>query len=326
MSSDEVFDIVIIGAGIAGLSAAIYSCRLGLKTLIVSVDVGGQLLYAGPIENYPGLEVGSGYDLVFRIRNQATSFGANIVIDEVVELVKDGDVFTVRTKGGQVFKSLSVIAACGKAPKRLGVDGEERFVGRGLSYCVICDSHFFRGKKVVLVSFGVRGAESLQILAPIAAEVHYVTPTEIDESLDVARKYGNVHIHPGYRVVGISGGGVLKVILTNAGGITKELEVNGVFAELGFETRIDFLRKYVDVNESGEVVVGRHCETRVEGLYAAGDLIDVPYKQAVIAAATGAIAALSAVNYVNKVRGLSKGFRADWGKKVSTARRKTFRL
>lgn len=327
MSSDEVFDVLIIGAGIAGLSAAIYSSRLGLKTAVISIDIGGQLSYAGSIENYPGLEAPTGLELVFKVRNQARSFGAEIIMDEVVDLVKDGNVFVVKTKNGRSLKSLSVIAACGKAPKRLGVEGENELVGKGLSYCVICDGPFFKGKKVLLVSFGVKGVEALEILAPIVAEVHYVTPLEVDESLKTAGKFSNVYTYPGYKIIKVlRGDGLIKAVLSHVGGITKELEVDGVFAELGFETRIEFLKRYVDVNERGEVIVGNYCETRVEGLYAAGDLINTPYKQAVIAAATGVVAALSAVNYVNKIKGRSESFRADWGKKSSATKKKTFRL
>ncbi|MEM1680796.1 MAG: FAD-dependent oxidoreductase [Sulfolobales archaeon] len=327
MSSDEVFDVLIIGAGIAGLSAAIYSSRLGLKTAVVSIDIGGQLSYAGSIENYPGLEASTGLELVFRVRNQARSFGAEIIMDEVIDLVKDGNIFVAKTKSGRSLKSLSVIAACGKAPKRLGVEGENELVGKGLSYCVVCDGPFFKGKKVLLVSFGVKGIEALEILAPIATEVHYATPAEVDESLEVARKFSNVYTYPGYKVMKVlKSGGLIKAVLSGVGGITKELEVDGVFAELGFETRIEFLKRYIDVNERGEVIVGNYCETKVEGLYAAGDLINTPYKQAVIAAATGVIAALSAVNYVNKLKGIEKSLRADWGKKYAVARKKSFRL
>ncbi len=320
-----MYDVIIIGAGIAGLSAAIYTCRLGLKTVIVSIDIGGQLTYAGSIENYPGVGATPGLELAFKVSNQAKSFGAEVIVDEVTDLIKEDEVFIVRTKGGRTLKSLSVIAACGKAPKRLGVPGEEEMVGKGLSYCVICDGAFFRDKKVLLVSFGVKGIEGLQILAPIAAEVHYATPSGLDESLEVANKYDNVRTYPGFRVTKIVREDKLfKATLEDAKGSVKELEVDGVFVELGFETRIDFLRSYVDINENGEVVVGRHCETRVAGLYAAGDLINTPYKQAVIAAATGVIAALSAVNYVNNLKGLGRTFKADWSKRVTA--RKAFRL
>lgn len=327
MSLEEVYDTIIIGAGIAGLSSAIYTSRLGLKTLIISVDVGGQLTYVSSIENYPGIEALSGYDLMFKVRNQAKSFGAEIILDEVIDLAKHDGVFVIKTKGAKIFKAISVIAACGKAPRRLGVEDEERHVGKGLSYCVICDGPFYRNKKVVLISFGTKGVEGLEILSPLASEVHYVTTSKYDESVEVAKKFSNVHTYPGYRVTKLSkDGGVFKVNLIDSDGGVKELEVDGVFVELGFETRIDFLRRYVEVNEKGEVVVGKSCETKVEGLFAAGDLIDMPYKQAVIAASTGVIAALSAVNYVNKVKGVTKSLRADWGKKIQVTKKKSFRL
>jgi thioredoxin reductase (NADPH) len=323
---DYLYDVVVIGAGISGLSAALYLGRLGLKTVVVSVDVGGQLAYAPVIENYPGLEPLPGIELVYKVRDQVKSYGVNIIVDEVVGVEKVGDVFVVKTRRGLTYKSLAVIAACGKAPKKLGVEGEEGFIGKGLSYCVVCDGPLFKGRKVLLVSFGVKGVESLELLAPIALEVHYVVPNVNDVSVEVAKKFNNVRIYPGYKVIKLLGEGKVSKAVIQSGDDVKELEVDGVFVELGFETRIDFLKQYVDINENGEVVVDNLGRTKLEGLFAAGDLVNIPYKQAVIAAASGVIAALSAINYVNKVKGVERRVRADWEKKVGLSKKKPFRL
>jgi len=326
MSEEYVYDVIVIGAGVSGLSAALYLGRLGLKTVVISVDVGGQLAYASVIENYPGLEPLPGIELVYRVRDQVKSYGVNIIVDEVVGIERVSDVFIVKTRRGYTYKSLAVIAACGKAPKKLGVEGEEEFIGKGLSYCVVCDGPLFKGRKVLLVSFGVKGIEGLELLAPIALEVHYVVPNVNDVSIEVARKFSNVSIYPGYRVIKLLGDSRISKAVIQSGDDVKELEVDGVFVELGFETRIDFLKPYVDVNENGEVVVDSLGRTRVDGLFAAGDLVNIPYKQAVIAAASGVVAALSAINYVNKVKGVERRVRADWEKKVGISKKKPFRL
>ncbi|RLG75401.1 MAG: thioredoxin reductase [Thermoprotei archaeon] len=320
----EEVDVVVIGGGIAGLSAALYTARQGLRTVVVSIDVGGQLTYASLIENYPGVEPVKGLDLAMRVQKQAMDFGAQVVIDEVVKLSREGSSFVIETGRGWKFKSLAVIAACGKAPRRLGVDAEERFVGKGLSYCVVCDGPLYRGREVALVSFGEKGVEGLEFLAPLVKKLHYIVPREKDPSIEVAKRFSNVEVYPRYRVVDIYGENRVEAAKIARQNEEKILKVDAVFVEMGFETRIDFLKPYVDINEKGEVVADIYGQTRTPGLFAAGDLASTPYKQAVIAAASGVVAALTAINYVNKLRGISKSIRADWGKKRKAKR--SFRL
>lgn len=321
------YDVVIVGGGIAGFSAALYTARQGLRTAVVSIDIGGQLSYATVVENYPGADPVSGLDLVLRVQRQATSFGAEVFIDEVVFIEKVGEVFRVRTKKGEVFEALAVIAACGKAPKRLGIENEDLYVGRGLSYCVICDAPLYRGKDVALVSFGDKGVEALEQLSSIAKKVYYITPTDKDLSIEKARDLINVELYPGFKVTEIGGQNrVETVTLRSASGDKIILRVDGVFVELGFETRIDFLKGLVDVNEKGEVIVDSYGRTKTRGLFAAGDLVITPYKQAVIAAASGVIAALSAVSYVYEVKGLKKHIVYDWEKRSKKPVSRGFRL
>lgn len=315
MNGEVEYDVIIIGGGIAGLSAALYTARHGLRTLIVSIDIGGQLTYAGLIENYPGVEVARGMDLVLRIQKQVKSFNAEILIDEVVGLDKVDEVFVVRTRKGRELSALAIIAACGKAPRKLNLPEEEIFVGKGVSYCAICDAPFYRGKEVVLVSLGEKAVESLSLLAPLASHVYLVTPSEDKALAEEAKKYSNVSTYLGYRVIKILGEtSVEGVVLMDSAGNSLEIAANGIFIELGFETKIDFLRKYVELNEKGEVIVDKLGATKTKGLFAAGDLIEVPYKQAIIAASSGVVAALSAINYVYKVKGLVRELKADWSK------------
>jgi thioredoxin reductase (NADPH) len=320
------YDVVVIGGGIAGFSAALYTSRQGLKTAVVTIDIGGQLSYASLVENYPGVDPLPGLNLVLKVQQQATSFGAEVFIDEVVSLEKEGAYFVLKTKKGEVFRAIAVIATCGKAPKRLGVPEEDRFVGKGLSYCVICDAPLYRGKKVALASFGEKGVEALEMLSNIAREIYYVTPVEEDVSVVKAKQIPNVKLFPRSRIVGLKGEQkVERIAIQSIRGEIVEVDVDGVFAELGFETRIDFLKKFVEINEKGEIIVDSYGRTKTEGLFAAGDVASTPYKQAVIAAASGVVAALSAINYVNSIKGIKKHILSDWEKKTAKPVKK-FRL
>ncbi len=326
--SIEHYDVIIIGGGIAGFSAALYTARHGLRTAVISIDIGGQLSYASIIENYPGVEATSGINLVLRIQKQAVSHGAEVYIDEVVGLEKADQGFLVKTKKGLIFNAISVIAACGKAPKRLGIQSEDSFIGKGLSYCVICDGPLYRGKDIALISFGEKGVEGIEFLAPIARKVYYIVPNENDPSVEAAKKYSNVVVYPGHKVLDLYGNIKLeKIILIDRNGDKKEINVDALFVELGFETRIDFLKPFVDINNRGEVIIDGYGRTKTVGLFAAGDLVETPYKQAVIAASTGVIAALSAINYVNSIKGMRRSIVMDWSKKTDIEKKTSrFRL
>jgi thioredoxin reductase (NADPH) len=323
---EKIFDVVIIGGGIAGFSSAIYTARQGLKTAIVTMDIGGQLKYADVIENYPGIESINGLDLALKIQDHAISFGATVFIDEVTFLDKKDEVFILKTRKGETLKAFSVIAACGKAPKRLNLKNEENFIGKGLSYCVICDGPLYRSKTVALNSFGEKGIENIRLLSSIAKEVIYIVPSKNDISIEEVKGYNNVSIYPGYKVVELYGDKKLsRITIVDNMGSKKIIEVDALFVELGFETKIEFLKPYVDINEKGEVVIDKFGATKTEGLFAAGDLVDIPYKQAVISAASGVIAALSAINYVNKKKGNGRPIIGDWSKSKKL-QRKVFRL
>ncbi|MEL9940008.1 MAG: FAD-dependent oxidoreductase [Ignisphaera sp.] len=319
-------DVLVIGGGVAGLSAALYIARQNLKVTVVALDIGGQLSYASIIENYPGFDPAPGIELVLKIQQQAMSFNAEIIVDEVVSLEKANGFFVARTKKGLVIRSIAVIAACGKAPRKLGLSKEDSFVGKGLSYCVICDAPLYKGKTVALVSFGEKGVENLGLLAPLAREVYYIVPYHSDHSIDYAKKFSNVKVFEGYTVEEINGDKKLEKVVIKRGAEKVELLVDALFVEIGFETRIDFLKQYVDITEKGEIIVDSLGATKTPGLFAAGDIAsNTPYKQAIISAASGVIAALSAINYVNMVKGAKRKVTVDWEKK-SLKQPKRFRL
>jgi len=314
---EEVYDVLVVGAGIAGMTAALYSARQGLKTLVVSADVGGQLLLAPVIENYPGLESVRGFELAQRAEAQARAYGAEVVFDEVQEVRREGQLFVARGLYGE-YRALALILACGKAPKELGVPGERELKGRGVSYCVVCDAPLYRGRTAALVSWGYHGWESAGVLASHAKKVYWVfpgeRPYEDEEAVGSLLARGNVELVPHAQPVEIRGSGRVEalVVRDRRSGEEKVLQVDGVFIEVGYEPKTGFLRGFVELNERGEVVVDKECRTSQPGVFAAGDVTDLPYKQAVISAGMGAVAALSAYRYVMELKGRRVAAVSDW--------------
>ncbi|MEM0459252.1 MAG: FAD-dependent oxidoreductase [Thermofilaceae archaeon] len=313
----EIYDVLVVGGGIAGFTAALYAARQGLRTLVVTADIGGQLLLAPEIQNYPGFESIRGFELAQRVEAQARAFGAEVVFDEVQEIKREGQIFTVRALNGE-YKAHSIILACGKAPKELGVPGERELKGRGVSYCVVCDAPLYRGKVVALIGWGYHGWESVNVLAEYAAKVYWVfsgeKPYEDEEAVKSVVARGNVELVPRAKPIAIRGEKRVEelVVKDTASGEERALRVDGVFVEIGYEPRTGFLRGFVELNDKGEVVIDRECRTSQPGVFAAGDVTDLPFKQAVISAGMGAIAALSAYRYVMELKGRKAAVVSDW--------------
>ncbi|HIE22698.1 MAG TPA: FAD-binding protein [Candidatus Korarchaeota archaeon] len=308
-------DVIIVGAGVAGLSAALYCSRQNLETLVIGKNLGGQALLASEIQNYPGVPNTSGFELVRSIEGQAKSFGAEIIIDEVVSLKKEGEGYRVTTSSGKEFSSLTVILAFGKTPKDLGVPGEERLKGKGISYCTICDGPLFKGRTTVLVGIGEHGVESADMLSRISSKLRWIFPFKSpggDSSLFKSissRK--NVEIFPNSKVLEVKGEKRFESLLIEINGDRREIRGDGLFVEMGYVTKTDFLKGIIELNHKGEIKVDRACRTSAEGIFAAGDVTDMPYKQAIIAASMGAIAALSTYNYIARLKG-KREMRGDW--------------
>ncbi len=313
---EQVYDVIIVGAGIAGLTAALYASRQGLKTIVIGADLGGQLLLAPEIQNFPGFESIRGFELVRRVESQCRLYGVEIVFDEVTELRREGGFFAVKCSSGE-FKSLALILACGKAPKELGIPGERELKGRGVSYCVVCDAPLFKGRDVALVSWGQHGLEAADMLASHAKRVYWVfpgeRPYEDEDAVRALLSRGNVELVPRAKPLAVKGERKVEVLAVElASGERRELPVEGVFVEVGYEPRTGFLKGFVELNERGEVVVDKECRASVPGVFAAGDVTDLPYKQAVIAAGMGATAALSAYRYIMDLRGKRVASVGDW--------------
>ena len=315
--SGGVYDIIIVGGGAAGLTAALYATRQGLKTLVVTKDIGGQLTLAPRIENYPGIKAVAGLELAQSIKEQAEEFGAEFVYDEAIGISQLNNTFRVSTKVSGDYDALAIIFAFGKTPRPLDVPGEDRLVGRGVSYCAICDAPLFRGKKVAVVGWGDHAFKAVKILRAYGNKVYIIHRGEAkltDEELIRESESMSVVYVPNSTVSEIKGDTkVRSIVLKNVKtGEESELEVDGVFVEMGYTAKTDWVRGFVELNENGEIVTDKLGMTSRPGVFAAGDVTGIFYKQAVIAAAQGAIAALSAYNYIQQLRGRPTK-KSDWG-------------
>jgi len=311
-----MYDVVIIGAGAAGLTAAIYARRRLMKTLVISVDIGGQSLLTEKIENYPGYLDKSGPKLMKIFEKQARDFGAEIIFGYVTKVEKVNDHFKVISNAGE-FETKTVIVAAGKVPRRLNVPGEEKFFGRGVSTCVTCDSPFAKNKVVAVVGGGNSAFEGAEVLSKFASKVYLIHRREefrADEiTVEKVKSLPNVEFILNTVITEMKGDKKLEsVVIQNVKtGETKELKVDMVFLEIGYEAKTDFIKHLVEVDNYNQIITNKSAETSCPGIFAAGDITNSPYKQLVISAAEGAIAALSAYNYIARKEGKSL-IRADW--------------
>ncbi|MCS7116609.1 MAG: FAD-dependent oxidoreductase [Nitrososphaerota archaeon] len=317
--SEKFYDVIIIGGAAAGLTAAIYTSRQGLKTLVVTKDIGGQALLAPHIENYPGFKSISGFELMQIFYQQAESFGSEFVYEEVKEVGKIDGNFYVKTFHGNVYTSKALILAFGKTPLEMGVPGEDKFVGKGVSYCATCDGPLFKDKVVAVVGFGEPAIDAALLLSRIASKVYLITKGSRlvgdEELIKRCMNEEKVTLMLNTEVMEIKGEKrVESLTLKNTKTSTiDELKVDGVFVELGYTAKTDFIRGFVEVNESGEIIVDKNQATSCPGVFAAGDVTDAPFKQLIISAGDGAKAGLAAYNYIQRLRGKPTK-RADWRK------------
>lgn len=299
-----MYDLVIIGGGAAGLSAGVYASRRSLKVLVLSKDIGGQTALANKMENYPGVKSVDGIKLMNVFKEQAEQFGTEIIHDVVATVDKQDDIFTIKTESDQTYKSKSVILAFGKIPRQLNVPGEKEFMNKGVVYCATCDAPLFAGKDVVVVGGGNSAVDAVLVLSKIANKVYLVHRKDSLRAEDILVKRiqqeSNVEIIFNSIVEEIKGKDfvdqvLIKNIKTEA---VNKLAVQGVFVEIGFEVKADFVSHLVKLNKTGEVIIDQSNQTSTPGLFAAGDVTVVPFKQTVISAGEGAKAALSVYNYL----------------------------
>ncbi|MDX1595951.1 MAG: NAD(P)/FAD-dependent oxidoreductase [Nitrosopumilaceae archaeon] len=315
----QEYEIVVVGAGPAGLSAGIYIARQKVSVLVISKDLGGQLNLIPKLENYPGTIMSSGPLLAKTLESQFLTFNGDLVYDTVekIEEVDGGlKIKTARTE----YLAKSVVVAAGKVPNNLGLENESAFQNKGVHYCTKCDAPFYQGKTTASVGVGAYLLESGILLSRMADKAYVISKggklggdPNLIASLEQKE---NVEIIPSSSIISITGNGSLKQITVKSNdGTEKTLEVDGLFIEMGSKINLDFVKDLVKINSKGEIEIEEGGKTTHPAIFAAGDATSIPYKQIVAACGDGAAAGLSAFNYVEKLKG-KPGIRADWKKQI----------
>lgn len=302
--------MIIIGAGPAGMTAAVYAARKKLNTLLISYDVGGQPLATAGVENYMGYQFIEGPELMQKFEEQVKQFPSDVEIKigrraEGVSRIDGG--FEVRSDKGETYQAKAVIFATGKRYRQLNVPGEKKLLGRGVTYCAICDGPLFAGEKVAVIGGGNSALEAAESMIKIAQQVYLIslTPLTGDQILiDKVTGASNLAIFLEHEVLGIEGesrveGMKIRDLKSKQG---RELRVNGIFIEIGLIPNSEAIKGLTSLNRLGEVEVNCANETDVLGLFAAGDVTNVPEKQIVVAAGEGAKAALQAHRYLQRLK------------------------
>lgn len=297
-------DLIIVGAGPAGITAAIYAARKSLDFTIISRDIGGQAAWAGEIENYTGQQVIGGPELAMKFREHLEKYKFGIKEGAGVSKVeKAGQEFNVVTEKGETFSARTVIVASGKRPRLLNIPGEVKYKNKGLFYCATCDGPLFKGKNVSVIGGGNSALDAALSLQKIAAKVYIVNNsasfTGDPVMIKKAESAQNTEIMHNAKIKEIFGDKFVKGIKVEVEGRMRDVEVEGVFVEIGLvpnSSMIDF----VDKNEHGEIIINCAAETSHPCIFAAGDVTSVPEKQIIIAAGEGAKAALAAFKYLSR--------------------------
>ena len=315
-----MYDVIIVGGASAGLTAAMYASRQGLKTLVVTKDIGGQALLTNDIENYPAFEHIGGFELMQKFEQQAKNFGAEFAYEEVRSITEGNPSYYMIKTNTNEYASRALILAFGKTPRDLNVPGEKELKGRGVSYCAVCDGPFFKNKKVAIVGAGDQALDATLYLKELAYQLYIIyrtdKPVGSEEAIDLLQDKDNdnrIYFISNSFVKAINGNSKVEY-LTLYNSKTKsesKLDVDGVFVEIGYTARTDIVKDLVRLDDNNEIIVDKYCGTSTKGIFAAGDVTDVPYKQAIISAGQGAVAALSAYNYIQKLKGKA-AIKADW--------------
>lgn len=300
----EVWDSIVVGAGPAGLTAGIYLSRLGFKVLILDAGkAGGKLRSIKLIENYPGFPEGiEGSILADKFIDHARRFGANIMeYEEVTALQLDTSPKLIATRKGSLYQGHTVILAVGAPRKTYNIEGEDRLLGRGVSYCAVCDGPLYRGMDVAVVGSGIEAIEDAMLLSRFANKVYILAPTPSRELME-AKFQGNVEIYRGVKVKGIIGQERVESVKFMYMGRELDLPVSAVFLDLGILPPSKLLRSTsIEITSEGFIKVDSKQATNIKGVYAAGDCVGIGF-QVAVAVGQAAIAALSASEYLRRVK------------------------
>lgn len=307
-TASEVRDVIIVGSGPAGYTAAVYTARANLKPLLLagSVTAGGELMNTTDVENYPGFPDGiMGPDLMENFEKQAARFGTEIQFEDVTDLDLDGDVKTVTIGTGETFKARSIILSTGSAYRELGLPNEKRLSGHGVSWCATCDGFFFKDQDIAVIGGGDSAMEEALFLTKFAKSVTVVhrrdalRASKIMADRALAHEKINFVWNTGVEDV-LGQDKVTALRLKNlVDGTESELAVTGVFVAIGNDPRTDLVKGKLELTAEGTIAVdGRTSKTSVQGVFAAGDVIDPTYRQAITASGSGCVAALDVEHYL----------------------------
>lgn len=296
-------DIIIVGGGPAGLTAAVYAARKMLDVLLITQNIGGQALYSLDVENYMGYQFISGQDLMDRFEKQVEKYNVKKVFSDVKSVEKINDAFITRSEKGDEYRGKTVIIATGKKSRTLNAKGLDRLIGRGVSYCATCDAPLFMDSDVAVVGGGNSAITAAYELMSIARKVYLVNRSALkaDELyLEKIRDAPNIERFVGYELVEVTGDDALNsAMLRNlSDGSSVTLPVAGIFIEIGLIPNSEIVKDLVSLNKKDEIMVSCDCSTSLPGVFAAGDVTTVPEKQIIVAAGEGAKAAISAYKYL----------------------------
>ncbi len=302
---EKKFDIIILGGGPAGLSAAVYAARSAAKVAVIDISMfGGQPSNYLELENYTGFKKIGGYELMEQFEAHADMFGVEkFPMEEIQSVDLTSEIKTVKTLNG-VFKAKAIIIATGAQPKKLGVNGEKEFIGRGVSYCAVCDGAFYREKVVAVVGGGNAAVEEAMYLTRFADKVYLIhrrNELRADKIVQ-ERAFKNEKLEFIYDTIvkEIQGDDLVKkaVIENVKTGEAKDLEINGIFPYIGFTPNVELFNGQIEQDNNGFIVTDDKMQTNVKGVYAIGDVRTTPLRQVITAAADGAVAAVYAGRYV----------------------------
>ncbi len=302
---DKIYDVIIIGAGPAGITAGVYAARKGMDLIVLTGDIGGQAAWSGDIENYTGYQFVTGSELTAKFEEHMKKYSIPVKEqEEVTGIDKDGNFFAVSTLKGK-YKARTVIVSSGKRSRELNVPGEEEFKNKGLTYCATCDGPLFSGKDVAIIGGGNSALDAALQLIKIAGKIFIINiePELKGDAImrEKVLKSDKVTVLNKTRITAILGEAFVKSIKVKKDEEEKEISVQGIFVEIGLIPNSGFTG-LLDKNKQGEIEVNCANETSVPGIFAAGDVTNVPEKQIIVAAGEGAKAALGAFKYISKSR------------------------
>lgn len=307
LEKNVLYDVLVIGGGPAGLNAALYSKRKGSKVGIISKDLGGAVVDTSSVENYLGYKFLTGVELAEKFKEHVREL--NVPIDEYstvesIRLSEDKKIKELVLPDGSIYKTKTVIIATGSKPRKLGIPSESKFAGKGVSYCAICDGPFFTDEDVIVAGGGNSAVEAAIDLSKVASKVTIVHRSQLRADqiiIDQLKKIKNIEIRLNTEIKEILGDKFMTglKVLDKSNNEELTIEAGGIFIEIGYMPNSNPFKDLLELNERLEIIVDRVGKTNIEGIYAAGDVTDTPYKQIIISASEGAKCALAANDYLN---------------------------